>query len=85
MNPTTLKWAFYRDVNKLMYQFSCIEFRYDFLYIYDGENEFATLIGQFTGLSSNTVQSTGRHLFINFQSDESEARTGFNLRFDTGK
>ena len=70
---------------KFISKFSYVEFRYDFLYIYDGENEFATLIGQFTGLSSNTVQSTGRHLFINFQSDESETRTGFNLRFDTGK
>ena len=70
---------------KLIVEISIFEFRYDFLYIYDGENEFATLIGQFTGLSSNTVQSTGPQLFINLQSDQSETRTGFNLRFDAGK
>ena len=70
---------------KFISKFSYFEFRYDFLYIYDGENEFATLIGQFTGLSSNSVQSTGEHLFINLQSDGSETRTGFNLTFNTGK
>ena len=70
---------------KFISKFSYFEFRYDFLYIYDGENEFATLIGEFTGLSSNSVQSTGEHLFINLQSDESETRTGFNLTFNTGK
>ena len=70
---------------KLILKFSFFEFRYDFLYIYDGENEFATLIERFTGLSSSSVQSTGEHLFINLQSDESETRTGFNLTFNTGK
>ena len=70
---------------KLILKFSFFEFRYDFLYIYDGENEFATLIERFTGLSSSSVQSTGENLFINLQSDESETRTGFNLTFNTGK
>ena len=70
---------------KFISKFSYFEFRYDFLYIYDGGNEFATLTGQFTELSSNSFQSTGEHLLIIFQSDESETRTGFNLTFNTGK
>ena len=72
---------------KFISKFSYFEFRYDFLYIYYGRqlNEFATLTGQFTELSSNSFQSTGEHLLIIFQSDESETRTGFNLTFNTGK
>ena len=70
---------------KFISKFSYFEFRYDFLYIYDGENEFATLIGRFTGPFFSSVQSTGEHLFINLQSDGSETRKGFNLTFDTGK
>ena len=61
-------------------------FSYDFLYVYDGTDVFATEIARLTGNSIPAdVTSTGRDVFLNFVSDESKNRNGFKLRFDAGK
>ncbi len=46
-----------------------LEANYDFLYIYNGTNEFAPLIGRYNTTSPGTVISTGGALFIEFRSD----------------
>ena len=46
-----------------------VEANYDFLYIYDGTNEFAPLIGRYNTQSPGTITSTGGSLFVEFRSD----------------
>ena len=60
--------------------------RYDFLYVYDGADEFGTQLAQLDGDSiPNPIQSTGRDMFLNFLSDDSETRAGFQIQFEAGK
>ena len=60
--------------------------RYDFLYVYDGANEFGTQLAQLDGDSiPNPIESTGRDMFLNFLSDDSETRAGFQIQFEAGK
>ena len=47
-----------------------LNYRYDFVRIYDGENEFATELAALTGILPSPVESTGNTVFINFQSDD---------------
>lgn len=54
-----------------------VEANYDFMYIYDGTNEFAPLIGMFNTISPTTVTSTGGSLFIEFRSDYATVGTGW--------
>jgi N-acetyl-anhydromuramyl-L-alanine amidase AmpD len=46
-----------------------LEANYDFMYIYNGTNEFAPLIGRYNTTSPGTIVSTGGSLFIEFRSD----------------
>lgn len=46
-----------------------LEANYDFMYIYDGENEFAHLIGRYNTQSPGTITSSGSSLYIEFRSD----------------
>ena len=66
-------------------------FRYDFLNIYDGDDISGTTspkIGSFTGglpTSATKPQSTGRDMYLNFLSDDSQTYEGFKLQFDAGE
>ncbi len=46
-----------------------LEDNYDFIYIYDGNNEFSPLIGRWNTQSPGTVVSTGGSLLVEFRSD----------------
>jgi PKD repeat protein len=46
-----------------------LEDNYDFLYIYDGDNVFAPLIGRWNTQSPGTVTSSGGALLVEFRSD----------------
>ena len=47
-----------------------LEYDYDFLFIYDGDNTDAPLIGKYTGTNSpGTITSSGGSLLIEFRSD----------------
>ena len=57
-----------------------VEFSYDYLYIYDGENASMPLLGAFTGYTppANIVSSTNS-LFLLWQSDYSVTYAGFTV------
>ncbi|MBI4647078.1 MAG: N-acetylmuramoyl-L-alanine amidase [Bacteroidia bacterium] len=54
-----------------------LEANYDFIYIYDGDNEFAPLIGRFNTVSPGTVTSSGGSLLIEFRSDCATVSSGW--------
>ena len=56
--------------------------RYDFLTIYDGGNEEAPLIGNFTG-SVLPANIYGAQLFMKFLTDLSNTAQGFYLSYNT--
>ena len=60
-------------------------YRYDFVNIYDGENEFATQIASLTGILPNPVESSGNTIFINFLSDFDTGETGFRIGYEAGE
>ena len=65
-----------------------LNFRYDFVRIYDGENEFATELAALTGILPSPVESTGNTVFINFQSDygnDDDLSTGFKIEYEAGE
>ena len=54
--------------------------------MYDGADEFGTQLAQLDGDSiPNPIESTGRDMFLNFLSDDSETRAGFQIQFEAGK
>ena len=58
----------------------------DWLDIYDGENKQAQRIGSYCGKGMRTletVQSRGRHLYIEFKTDKQQRRKGFELHYTT--
>lgn len=58
---------------------------YDYLYIYDGNNSFAPLIGTYDGiLSSFSVTSTTGALFLVFDTDNSANDAGWELTYSCG-
>ena len=57
-----------------------LHFSYDYLYVFDGIDVIAAL----TGVLPEVVSSTGPDIYLNFLSDDSEARPGFKIRFDAG-
>ena len=60
-------------------------FSYDFLTIYDGDSFFALELIELSGDSTQDVVSSGRDIFIQFISDESEVRYGFRIQYEAGK
>lgn len=54
---------------------------YDFLAVYDGRSNHANLIGKFCGNDVVEVVSSGRWLFVQFNSDDSDSNTGFHLTY----
>ncbi|XP_033647325.1 fibrillin-2-like [Asterias rubens] len=58
---------------------------YDYVQVFDGADDTATLIGRFCGDETpRTITSTGSKLLIKFISDSSIARLGFHANFSTG-
>ena len=60
-----------------------LEDNYDFLYIYDGSNEFAPLLGRFNTQSPATVTSSGGSMFIEFRSDCATTDSGWIAAWTT--
>jgi len=54
-----------------------VEANYDFMYIYNGTNEFAPLIGRYNTSAPTTITSTGGALFIEFRSDCATTAAGW--------
>ncbi|CAB4054630.1 CD109 [Lepeophtheirus salmonis] len=52
---------------------------WDFLKVFDGPGQFSSLIGEFCGnvIPSTTIQSSGNFMWINFFSDSTNVRGGF--------
>jgi len=59
------------------------EQNYDVLYIYDGSNENAPVLAQYSGTRAPSVSSTGDSIFLKFVSDSSINRGGFSAEFAT--
>ncbi|NLA23762.1 MAG: T9SS type A sorting domain-containing protein, partial [Bacteroidales bacterium] len=56
----------------------------DILYIYDGADDTAPLIGEFSGFSiPNNIVSTGNKVFLKFVTDESVQNLGWKLKYST--
>ena len=62
-------------------QFKCVfRFRFDFLTIYDGSSSLSTPLVALTGYNlPNQLTSSGRELFIRFESDDIVTEIGFNI------
>ena len=67
------------DAGQIILNFSTfnIEDNYDFMYIYDGDNVFAPLIGRWNTQSPGTVYSSGGALLVEFRSDCATTATGW--------
>ena len=62
-----------------------IAYRYDFVNIYDGQDEFAAQLASLTGILPNPVESSGNTIFINFLSDFDTGETGFRIGYEAGE
>jgi N-acetyl-anhydromuramyl-L-alanine amidase AmpD len=62
-----------------------LESNYDFMYIYNGANEFAPLIGRYNTISPGTIVSTGGSLFIEFRSDCATPAAGWAATWTTSQ
>ncbi|PLX12006.1 MAG: hypothetical protein C0594_02925, partial [Marinilabiliales bacterium] len=60
-----------------------LEANYDFMYIYDGDNEFAPLIGRYNTISPGTITSSGGSLLIEFRSDCATNNAGWEANWTT--
>lgn len=59
-----------------------IEPNYDFLYIYDGSDSSAHLIGSFQDSKlPEKIESTSNFMYLAFRSDGSVSYTGFHLEY----
>ncbi|XP_033756765.1 suppressor of tumorigenicity 14 protein-like isoform X2 [Pecten maximus] len=55
---------------------------YDSLKIYDGSSAHAHLMGTYCGITyPSTITSTGNHMYIRFNTDDSEGGAGFNITY----
>jgi len=57
----------------------------DYITVYDGPDKNAKQIGPFCGTASTfpTIHSTGRHLYIEFQTNNQTTANGFKLNYTT--
>lgn len=63
---------------KLDFQSFALETDYDFMWIYDGDNEFAPLIGRYNTQSPGSVQASGNVMMIEFRSDCNDNAAGWH-------
>ena len=69
--------------------FSSYLFRWDFLNVYDGDymdGIFSAQLGSLTGSNlPDNITSTGKDIYLNLISDETQNGMGFKIQFDAGK
>ncbi|XP_066508407.1 neuropilin-1a-like isoform X2 [Hoplias malabaricus] len=59
------------------------ECKYDFVEVYDGDNEKASLVGKYCGkIAPSPIISTGNSLMIKFTSDYETYGAGFSIRYE---
>ncbi|XP_060728751.1 neuropilin-1a-like isoform X2 [Tachysurus vachellii] len=59
------------------------ECKYDFLEVYDGDNEKASLVGKYCGkIAPSPITSSGNSLMIKFTSDYETTGAGFSIRYE---
>lgn len=57
--------------------------RYDFLEVYDGDSERASLVGKYCGkIAPSPITSSGNVLLIKFTSDYETTGAGFSIRYE---
>ena len=66
------------SIIKLDFQSFALETNYDFMWIYDGNNEFAPLIGRYNTQSPGVVQSSGNEMLVEFRSDCNDNAAGWH-------
>ena len=68
---------------KLVFTSFSVESGYDFLFVYDGTSNSSTLIGKYDGhLAGHVVESSGKHLFLEFTSDGNVTQSGFLINIE---
>ena len=70
---------------RLDFQTFALETNYDFMWIYDGDNEFAPLIGRYNTQSPGTVQSSSNVVMIEFRSDCNDSDAGWHALWSAVK
>ena len=60
------------------------ELNFDYVKVYDGEDEFSDMIGAFSGVDipSDIISSTN-HLYITFETDDGNNRSGWEASYET--
>lgn len=66
------------SIVNLEFQSFALETNYDFMWIYDGNSEFAPLIGRYNTQSPGVVQSSGNEMLVEFRSDCNDNATGWH-------
>ena len=66
------------NVVKLDFQSFALESNYDFMWIYDGNNEFAPQLGRWNTQSPGVVQSSTNEMMIEFRSDCNDNAAGWH-------
>ncbi len=85
-NDERIIWVIHPpNASKIVLTFNnfSLEDNYDFLYIYDGDNVFAPLIGRWNTQSPGTIISTGGALTIEFRSDCATTDAGWSATWHT--
>ena len=60
-------------------------FSYDFLNVYDGDTETFAADWLLTGTQPSELITTGPDVYLKFESDSTETKTGFRIRYEPGK
>ena len=58
---------------------------YDFLNVYDGDTETFAADWLLTGTQPSELITTGPDVYLKFESDGSETKTGFRIQYEPGK
>jgi len=66
------------SIVNLEFQSFALETNYDFMWIYDGNSEFAPLIGRYNTQSPGVVQSSGNEMLVEFRSDCNDNAAGWH-------
>ena len=68
---------------KLVFTSFSVESGHGFLFVYDGTSTSSTLIGKYDGhLAGHVVESSGKHLFLEFTSDGNVTQSGFLINIE---
>jgi hypothetical protein len=83
ISPQDLEYDSIKNIKITFLRFD-IEFGADTLYLFDGGNSAAPLIGAFTGNSiPSAITSTGNQVFIKFHTNSSVTKSGWLLDFES--